>query len=146
MNRTEQKEAITDIIEKIENFIGDIEEKRPYVEDVCAKIDDLYGELIEGIEFDAEELKGNVLTTVLEMETSFSEVYEALDDFRNEIEDVMSDMNPETKRYETMEERYMDLEDVCDWFNDVSEYAEDSLDHVEDKANEAIQYLKEMKK
>lgn len=146
MNRTEQKEALTDIIEKVENFIGDIDEKRPYVEDVCAKIDDLHAELIEGIDFDADQLKGNVLVTVLEMETSFSEVYEALDDFRNEIDDVMGDMNPETKRYEAMEERYMDLEEVCDWFNDANEFAEDSLDYVEEKAREAIDYLKGMKK
>lgn len=143
MDRTEQKERLSDILISIEDLKEELNEKIPEVEKVNTKIDelaDLMNDIGQIDTWDEEELKNNVLLTIFE-DSYFQNIHNDIYDFDTELKEYYEELS-DSKR-EKLEEKYYDLEDVLLKF-DYSEQGYDDIESALKGIDEAIEKIKEL--
>ncbi|WP_310877085.1 hypothetical protein [Priestia megaterium] len=144
MNRTEQKERLSDVLDMIKDLKEELANKISDVDVAFKKIDDL-GDTLYNIvqvdEWDDEELKKNVIKAILE-ESYMMETRDLLYDFKSDLDSYMSEISE--NRQEKLEERYAELEEVIEKF-EIGE-DDDSIESVIERVEEAEDVIKQMKK
>lgn len=144
MNRTEQKERLSDVLDMIKDLKEELANKISDVDVAFKKIDDL-GDTLYNIvqvdEWDDEELKKNVIKAILE-ESYMMETRDLLYDFKSDLDSYMSEISE--SRQEKLEERYAELEEVIEKF-EIGE-DDDSIESVIERVEEAEDVIKQMKK
>jgi hypothetical protein len=142
MNRTEQKQRLSDIIDDIKLLKVEIETGKEQVNNIIQKIDDLDNEFsnIGDIDnWDTWQLKVNTVKAFID-NSNLECTKDSLTDFRSELEEHMIELSDINK--EKLEERYIDLDATVETF-DMSEC--EDLNMVIDRLDEIIEYLKGMK-
>lgn len=149
MNRTEQKEKLTDIITKIEDAISAVKNSKPFVEEVVNEFNSVLEKLEreglnEVIELDGEQFNSQVVKAVLRDQANIEEIESDIDEFRDEIESYKDEISE--SRAEKLEERYADLDEVYDVISELTEDNEVTLEDVVEQLEEKVLWLKTMKK
>ena len=143
MNRTEQKERLTDILLSIKDLKDELKSKINNVEVAFKKIDDLTDSIYNIAQVDSwdeEQLKSDILKAIFE--DILAPVHEEIYDFKSDLDSYMDEIS-ESKQ-EALEEKYSNLEEVLEKFDVNQEYddIENALEYIE----EAETMIKEMKK
>lgn len=144
MDRTEQKDRLSDILVSISDLKIELKDKVEVVELALSKIDDLddvLSDVGEVDSWDADELRSKVMSA--SMDEFLQVVYYELYDFKNDLDSYMDELSE--SRREKLEDRYADLGEVLEKFsysNQEYEDIENALEHIE----EAEQMIKDMKK
>lgn len=144
MNRTTQKELLSDILNMIADLKDELANKESEVEaifDQISQLGDSIYNLAQVDEWDEEELKTNIIRAIVD-ESQMEEIHDMLYSFQSDLNEYMEEIS-ETKR-ESLEERYADLETVLEMmqYDDTDE----TLENVLDRVIETEQLIKEMKK
>jgi uncharacterized coiled-coil DUF342 family protein len=117
MDRSERKDKIGDLIERIGDIENELTDHLPVVEKAIAeaeKIDETFSELPNGVEgWDLEEITDSIHSSTIEG-TIHDEVREEIQEFKNEIEEYASELS--NKKRENIEDKYGCLQEVVDYF------------------------------
>lgn len=144
MNRTEQKEALTEIIDMTLTVIENLEEKRGWLATVITTTIELFNSLdaINGLmSFSEDDMLQEIVNVFFEYE--LEDVYELMTEFEQEM-DIYYDELSES-RQEKHEERYRMLPDIVESLNQTSSSYE-SIDEAIESLENAVTELKQMKK
>jgi len=144
MNRTEQKQLLSDIISNIKELKIELKQSEPQILEAYNKInelDNIIGNIGDVDAWDVDELKTNISSAVIE-NSNVEGVNELIQEFNSELEEHMSELSDTRK--EALEDKYMEMAIVEDIMTTLNESEE--ISDVYDKLDEVIDYLLEMKK
>lgn len=148
MNRTEQKERLTDIIDKMQDAIDALNNNKDYVESVVENYikvyDELSGEGYDILELDVDEFTSKVVSSILTNQANMDELQSEISEFKDEIESYTDEVSE--ARAEKLQERYGDLEEVYDSIYALTDEDDVTLQDALDELSEKIVWLKTMKK
>ena len=143
MLANERKQVVKELIALAEVVKIQFETENNNLIDVYQKIDEL-DEILEGIgscdSWDADELKSDVFKASKDS-TELQNLIDSVQEFRDELESDTSERN----EYQAglLEEKYIDMETVTDLLEN-EDYT--TAEEIQEAINEAIEYLKRMKK
>lgn len=151
MNRTEQKERLTDIITKIEDTISAVKNDCEFVEEVVSDYSALLEKLnSEGFDTDSiiqqseEGFTSSIIEAILTNKGNIEEVQDDIRDFKEDINSYADEVSE--SRAEKLNERYINLDEVHDKVYFLTVDDELTIDGVTETLQDCVEYLKEMKK
>lgn len=151
MNRAEQKERLSGIIDNLENTISAIESNKAFYSEVVAEYSKIQNMLndeghIDILENSLDEFSTSLIVSIVNNQADFESTLEELEEFKDEIESYADELSE--SRAEKLMERFGDLEEVYDALDSLTDGDGESLtlDTVSNELTEKIVWLKEMKK
>lgn len=150
MNRTEQKERLTDIIDAMSNAIVVLKDHTSFYEEMVQDYTDLYEKIDDQLtansilELNEEEFASALTKSILEEHADLDNLSAEIEEFKDDLEYYKEEISE--SRAEKLEERYGDLEEVYDSVYGLTEDGEITLDIAIEVLEEKIVWLKQMKK
>lgn len=144
MNRSEQKEALTEIIDMTLTTIKNLEENRGWLEANVESTIELFNSL-EAIGGLASISEDDMISEIVDgfFEHELEEVYDLASNFEIEMDDYYNELSE--SRQVKHEECYVMLREVVEWLSpEFSNY--ESIDEAIESLENAVTELKQMKK
>jgi uncharacterized protein YdiU (UPF0061 family) len=148
MNRVEQRERLTEIIETIENSISGLENIRDDFDEIVVEYENLYNRLEQSgysvLEEDVDDFSGKLLKTMIEDNADINLFEDMLDTFKSDLDDYADELS-DSKR-EKIDERYGDWDEITDKIYSLQNDEELGFDEANDMFLEIVEILKRYKK
>ncbi len=147
MNRAEQKERLSEIIDTMEDVISGLKNVKPEYNELVGDFEKIRQKMEnEGydqvLDFYTDEFSNKLSVVMLEHHTDIENLRDLIDSFNDDIESYADEISE--SRAEKLHDRYMDLEDIIDRlsFSDEDIVLETIIETLEDD----LQLIKNMKK